>query len=151
MTTSEKMNDMMIRLRPMAVLSDGIWQRAEGVWTDIGAYKARVILQGRELMCDGKHFLDLDGYGPSDVAMEIVRRNLSTLPKQQRKSRQILEPPQRPRNEVFYQPYRVVNRNGRPHAVPYPQPMPIEDLPPLEPPHQVVYEPPAQEGPGNNV
>lgn len=150
MNSDDRLTDMMTRLRPMAVLHDGIWQAGEGTWLDVGNYKAKVFLRGMEIVCDSKHFLDLDGYGPKDIALEITRRNISTLPKATKRVKTHPDPiprAPRPANEPPLQPYRVVSRGGRPHALPYPRYQ--EELPP-EPPHQIVVDPPAAEEPPRN-
>jgi hypothetical protein len=143
MTTSDKKKDMMTRIRPMAVLDSGIWQKAQGVWLSVENYTARCFLNGRELICDGKHFLDLNGYGPADIAGEIVRKNISTLPKRPQKKMLAPEPPRayQPSSDgiAIYRNYRVVRRDGQLHALPYPEPAMIEELQP-GPPQAISYQ-----------
>lgn len=112
------MNTTLANLHPMAVYLDGIWQKVEGAWFGSNGEKARILLNGKEMVVHGKHLMDLAGYGPEDVASEIIQRNISTLPR--------LSPPKKTSTQPFRlnpqaipQAYRVVSRNGQPHAVPY--------------------------------
>lgn len=157
MTSRDRVKDMMTRLRPMAVFNSGVWQRAEGVWLDIENYKARCLLNGKELICDGRSFIDLDSLGESDIYSEITKKNIATLPRQQqKKSRQIaFEPPRfRESLESRLPQYRVIRRNGLPHAVPNPHPADLE-MPSESVGHQIVidipYIPPPEPLAGNNA
>lgn len=133
MTAAETLKDMMTRYRPMAVLSNNIWQKGVGVWTDVGNFKARVILHGKELNCGSGQFQDLDGYSPDSVRLEIMRRNILMLPKsklQKKKGGPWAELSRRHNDRT----YRIINRNGRPHAVPHTDPFTIEEPKPIQEP-----------------
>jgi hypothetical protein len=125
-------DEMKSVLRPMAVLHDGVWQRCEGVWLETDhPLKARVILNGKEFIVDGRTFIDYRGYSEADINLEIIQRNISSLPKLKKKQNPLRGEHTAARLERIMAAeapaYRIVNRNGRAQAVPWPGPMAEDD------------------------
>ena len=79
--TQEQMDKLYRQERGFAVRVDGIWRAVKGVYfapADSG--KVQVVLNGKFVIIEPGHSLDLQGYTDAQIAQEVVRRNLASLP-----------------------------------------------------------------------